>query len=266
MGRLVLIAGSRGMAGAAALSAEASLRSGAGYAVLVSPSSISAELTAAIPSAVLKLAGNPECGHLKLNHQSLALEESSKANAIALGPGLGQDPETFAFVLSMLPLFSIPCVIDADGLNALATSPFVLSSNFVLTPHPGEAARLLGLKSAMEVQSNRERVLSDLVDKFQATVLLKGEGTLVGSPGKEVWKNETGNPGMATAGSGDVLTGILGALLARGMEAWEATRLSAHLHGLAGDFAAYELGEESLIASDILKSLPRAIQEYGANR
>ena len=264
MGRLVLVAGSSGMAGAAALAAEASLRSGGGYAVLISPGAIAAELTAAIPSAVLKLGGGQDCGHLGLEHQSLVLKEAQEADAIALGPGLGQSADTFTLVLEVLASFPTPCVLDADGLNALASSPLELSGRFILTPHPGEAARLLGWENAKEGQANREETLLALVEKYQATVLLKGEGSLVAAPGKEVWKNETGNPGMATAGSGDVLTGILGGLLTRGMEVWEATRLAAHLHGLAGDFAAQELGEESIIASDILQFLPQAIKAYGA--
>jgi len=266
MGRVLLVAGSRGMAGAAALAAEAALRGGAGYAVVACPGSIAPEMTAAVPGALLRLCGESTRETLLAEDGPALAEEMTKAQSLVLGPGLGMEESTGRLVLDLvcradLPL---PMVLDADGLNHLACAEAAprLPDSAILTPHPGEAAKLLGLDSAARVQEDRDAALAHLVEKFGAVVLLKGKDTLVGAPSLPPWTNRTGNPGMATAGSGDVLSGLLGALLARGLSPWDAARLAAHLHGQAGDACAARLGRESMLASDILEDLPRAILDF----
>lgn len=265
MGRALLVCGSRGMAGAAVLAAKAALRGGAGYAVLAAPGGISAELTAACPSAVLCLCGDRERERLRAADAALIEPEIVRAGALAIGPGLGADPDTGALVAELLTRGAAPWVVDADALRwcppAAADAP-AGPPRLILTPHPGEAARLLGWEGSARVQADRGAALAALVARFGCVVLLKGAGTLVGAPDRPPWTNPSGNPGMATAGSGDVLTGLIAALLARGLEPWDAARLGAYLHGKAGDLAARELGEESLMATDLLRFLPDAIRAH----
>ena len=258
LGRVVLVAGSRGMAGAVVLAAEAAFRVGVGYVVVVAPGALSPELTVALPSAILALQGDSERQHLLESDWPAMQEVLALGQSLAVGPGLGQDPETQSLVQVLLAAAHPVTVLDADGLRALAKAPRPLTPEVILTPHPGEAAALLGHDSAQSVQSDRASALGELVNQYSAIVLLKGAGTLLGAPKEKNWKNETGNAGMATAGSGDVLTGILAGLLARGLSPWDAARLGAHLHGLAGDLASKELGEDAMLASDLLHFLPQA--------
>ena len=258
------------MAGAMTLATEAALRAGCGYAVACVPGSIAAEMTAGVPSAVLKLFGDAEREQLRADDLEAWHDAAKDADALAVGPGLGTGGGPSAFVSGVVGAVlsrGVTTVFDADALNAIAardtkcTWPAQLAPHCVLTPHPGEAARLLGA-STQDVQSDRARALAQLVESTRATVVLKGAETLVSGPEQPVWANSTGNPGMATAGSGDVLTGVIAALAARGMESWNAARVGVYLHGRAGDLAAAELGEESLIAADLLRYLPEAIREY----
>ncbi len=266
MGRVFLIAGSRGMAGAAVLAAGAALRGGAGYAVVGCPGSIAPEMTAAVPEALLCLCGDSSRSELRPSDASVLLSESRSSQSLVIGPGLGDESSVGDLLLNIIPPEggSAPMVLDADALNHLARGErlITLTSNAILTPHPGEAARLLTWDSADAVQQNREEALERLVEKFRSVVILKGHRTLVGAPSLGTWVNTTGNPGMATAGSGDVLSGLLGAFLARGLSTWDAARLAAYLHGLAGDIASGRVGKESLCASDILETLPQAIQKH----
>lgn len=276
MGRLLVVGGSRGLAGALHLMVGGALRGGAGYVVAAMPDELSAGLTVAHPEAVqLPLASDN--GRLVAAHVESLLPELDRCDAVALGPGIGLDLATQDFVLDLLHALArarpgIGCVVDADALSALAAADrsgglrweALGSLALVLTPHPGEAARLLGWSDAAEVQRDRVAAWQGLVARTGATVLLKGAGTLVGGPEhQQAWVNPTGNPGMATAGAGDVLTGLLGALLARGMAAPDAARLAAWLHGRAGDLAAQEGSPESLIAGDLLGTLPRAWRALG---
>ncbi|RMH02707.1 MAG: NAD(P)H-hydrate dehydratase [Planctomycetota bacterium] len=267
MGRALLVCGSRGMAGAAVLAAKAALRGGAGYAVLAAPGGISAELTAAVPSAVLCLCGGPERERLRGEDAGPILERAASSQALAAGPGLGADPDTGLLLQRLLAAGDRPWILDADALNLLAAAAAVgevppLHPSSILTPHPGEAARLLGWSGAGEIQRDRPAALAALIERYGCVVLLKGAGTLVGAPGHPPWTNLTGNPGMATAGSGDVLTGLIAALVARGLAPREAARLGAFLHGRAGDLAAAELGQESLVATDLLTFLPEALRRH----
>jgi ADP-dependent NAD(P)H-hydrate dehydratase len=280
MGRALLVAGSRNMAGAATLAVGGALRCGAGYAVLHCPSAVGPAVNAHYPEAVLAL-------HDHDQQPGAILAGIEQADAVCIGPGLGSHEHTQQLVLALLEQMAStwpqkPLLLDADGLNHVASSGVSLAalgmSAMVLTPHPGEAARLLSWSGAAEVQSQRESAAQQLAAQTGAVVVLKGEGSLVATAGSvgsiakpssepapaKIWRNPSGNPGMATAGSGDVLSGMLTALLARGMAPFDASRLATYLHGRAGDLAAAEIGQESLIASDLIRFLPQAILKHNA--
>ena len=198
---------------------------------------------------------------------SAVIEWARSASTVAIGPGLGQSPDVAAFVRKVVTeLSQTPLLIDADGLNAL--SPFTLGFQnraypLVLTPHPGEFCRLFG-KSMAEVQANRESLAAEFAARFGVVLLLKGAGTIV-TDGRKLYRNSTGNPGMATGGSGDVLTGAIAALLGQKLPPFEAAALGAWVHGRAGDRAAASLGQIGLIAADLPEYLPHAFQELEAN-
>ncbi len=259
-GRLLTIAGSFGMAGAGKLAGESALRNGVGLSILASPKSIAATLP---PSEVI-YKGLPESKNGSLTPQSIddLRSEMKKASAIALGPGLSMDKETVEFVHQLLAEIDKPCVIDADALNAIAEKPQYLmeSSNpaFVLTPHPKELSRLLGI-STSEIQADRIAAARAASSKFDCVVVLKGALTVVASP-RKIFINPTGNSGMATAGAGDVLTGIIGALLAQGLNTTQAAVAGVYIHGRAGDLAAQELGQAGVIAGDITRKVPEALK------
>ncbi len=269
MGRALLVAGSNDLAGAAVLAVGGALRCGAGYAALICPSAVGPAVNAHYPEAVLTLLGDPNGDSL-----DAILQDMEAADAIGIGPGLGVEAEAQQLTLELVAQIAAswpqkPLLLDADALNHVASSGVSLAalgmSSMVLTPHPGEAARLLNLSGAAEVQSQRQAVAQELAVQTGAVIVLKGEGTLIATANGELWRNSSGNPGMATAGSGDVLSGMLTALLARGMTTPAASRLATYLHGRAGDLAAAEIGQESLIASDLIRFLPKAILEHSAD-
>jgi NAD(P)H-hydrate epimerase len=197
-------------------------------------------------------------------------------DAVALGPGLSQQPETRELILWLIKNIDRTMVIDADGLNALADNVNVLhkiKQNVVLTPHPGEMSRLTGLRSAKDVQKERLNTAAHFVksiqgksgDKKKLVLVLKGDKTIVVDYGR-IYVNRTGNPGMATAGVGDVLTGIIVSLIGQGLDVFDASQLGVYIHGLAGDIAAKKKGELSMIASDIIDYLPDAFIKYKKER
>lgn len=242
-GRLLLIAGSYGMAGACILACRSALRSGIGYLNAAVPKEIYGIVAGAVPEAVFTVYEKPE---------DLA-EALGKADAVLLGPGLGtlrDDISAFVFSEGTKPL-----LIDADGLNALAAQPRAFSGrDVVLTPHEGEMARLLGTSSA-EVRLDRRGALLRAAELYQAAVLLKGPETLV-TGSDVILENHTGNPCLATAGSGDVLSGIIGTLMAQGVKASEAAAMGAWIHGSAGDLAAERFGIRSARPSDVIEMIP----------
>jgi NAD(P)H-hydrate epimerase len=192
-----------------------------------------------------------------------------RANTVtALGPGLGRSPGLTRLLTAVLEQTTAPLVLDADALNGLAADPSVLRRHrgpLVLTPHPGEFARLLGC-DVPTVQDRREELACHFATEHGVVLVLKGHRTIV-TDGRRLYLNTTGNPGMATGGSGDVLTGLVAALAGQGLETFAAAQLGVYLHGLAGDLARDALGEASLIASDLLHFLPRAFQAHaGAAR
>jgi NAD(P)H-hydrate epimerase len=243
-GTVLVVAGSHDMLGAAILCATAALRGGAGLVQVAVPAALQPFVAAAQPCATT-CARTPGALRAAVAH----------AQAIVVGPGLGATQATRALVRAILRASTVPVVLDADALNVLAPlrAPLGGRAPLLLTPHPGEAARLLG-GSAAAVQADRRAALQALCDRSGAVVVLKGAGTLVGD-GRRCYRNRTGNPGLATGGSGDVLAGLLGALLAQGLSPFDAACLAAHVHGLAGDRVARTRSQRGMIAAD----LPAAI-------
>ncbi|MBL9125009.1 MAG: NAD(P)H-hydrate dehydratase [Planctomycetaceae bacterium] len=262
-GRALLVGGARGMTGAIGLAGMACLRAGAGLVELAVARSCQPIVAGYEPSYMtVGLAEDAE-GRLS----AAALDElcalADKATALGCGPGLALTDETTTIALALYASYARAAVFDADALNALARHPEQLSQHAgprVLTPHPGEFGRLTG-KTVAEIQGARIELASNFARQHNVVVILKGHQSCI-TDGRRIALNTTGNPGMATGGTGDVLTGILTALLAQGLEPYDAARLAAHLHGLSGDLAAAELGETSLIASDLVRHLPAAFVEH----
>ena len=265
-GHLLILAGSVGKTGAALMAAEAALRTGVGLVTIASAKSAIPMMAPRLPEAMWEPLPETDSGAVSRMAQSRVLELLRERNALALGPGLGTDDETVALVREIVVASEIPTVVDADGLNALAGKRETIPAGraLALTPHPGEAGRLLG-SSAQEIEKDRLRAARRLARETKTHVLLKGYRTLVSDPRGNVQVNLTGNAGMATGGTGDVLTGILGALLAQGAAIEEALPLGAHIHGLAGDLAAAAIGQTSLVATDLIGKLPEALRSLGVD-
>lgn len=256
------------MIGAPSLAANSGLRSGAGLVTVAVPTGIQQTVAALVPCATSVALPQTAAGLINDDGEALA-RAISQADVIAFGPGLGAgDAVLDARWHRLLTACSVkPVVIDADALNLLSrldpAARRVPGARWVLTPHPGEMARLVG-RSTAGVQEDRigsaMRCSEQLNAGGEHVVVLKGAGTLV-TDGQRVFENETGNPGMATGGTGDVLTGVIAALIGQGLALFDAAVLGVHVHGLAGDLAAKELGEVSLIASDLIAYLPAAFRK-----
>jgi hydroxyethylthiazole kinase-like uncharacterized protein yjeF len=262
-GHVLVIAGSRGKSGAAALVARAALRAGAGLCSVATR----AEVLDAVLAHAPEVMGIPLEAQGPLGMADLAplLEAAEGKDALVIGPGIPRGPETGKLIGELLARGEAPVVLDADALNAVATDLSVLrraKRPVVLTPHPGEMSRLIG-RSTKEVQAHRLEFARNLAVAHEVTVVLKGARTLIASSGGELYVNPTGNPGMATAGSGDVLSGICSAFLAQGLSMPVAIWASVYVHGLAGDLAAQKRGKAGLIASDIIKGLCEVWTRWG---
>jgi len=262
-GHVFIIAGSPGMTGATALSAEAAMRSGAGLTVVGVPVSLNPILEAKLTEAMtLPL---PENGNGFLNKDALSAceERINWADVVVFGPGIGRDKDTVAFFRGLLEKLDKPLVIDADGLNILADNPKlfkILPENTVLTPHPGEFSRLTGL-STTKIAADRIEIVRRMAEKWGVVLVLKGAPSITAIPGGEVTINSTGNAGMASGGSGDVLTGIIASLIAQDLNGATAAWSGNFIHGMAGDMAAEELGQRGMIAGDIIKFLPQVFKK-----
>lgn len=263
-GRVLVAAGSRGMSGAAVLCASAALRGGAGLVRVAVPQETQPIVAAGNPCYMTTPFAQDEQGRFD-PLAAPALLELIQANSVAaIGPGLGQGAGVTQLVLALLDGARQPIVLDADGLNAVRHAPERLKQRaapLILTPHPGEFARLVGV-DVPTVQAQRQPLAVRFAAEHGVVVVLKGQGTIV-TDGRRIFVNKTGNPGMATGGTGDVLTGLIAALVGQGLEPFAAAQLGVHWHGLAGDFARDEFGEVSLIASDLLTCLPKAIRTTG---
>ena len=252
MGNALLIAGSYGMAGAAILAARACMRAGVGKVTVNTPKRNIPMLQVAVPEAIVQN-GSEETYFAEA-------VDTEDFNALGIGPGLGQSEQTAIAMISQLRRTQCPIVVDADAINILANHRAWLQQlpqDIIMTPHPKELDRLEGHSA-----DSYERLTkaSNLAERLKGYIVLKGHHTAICCPGGHILFNSTGNAGMATAGSGDVLTGIITGLLARGYKPQDACIVGVYLHGLAGDIAAHELGEESLTASDIINCLPRAFK------
>ena len=262
-GHVLVLAGSPSMLGAAALTALSAMRTGAGLVTLGIPKSLNSTAQKKISPAIMTFPLN-ETKNKTLSPKAFSQIKSrlKSFDAIALGPGLSRNTATRKFILQIIANFPTPLVIDADGLFALAGRGDVLlktKSDKILTPHTGEMARLTGLSKDF-IEKNRKRVAVEFSKRYKCLLLLKGHRTVVASPGGKIYMNTSGNPGMAKAGSGDVLTGIIAALLAQGSNAFDATKYGCYLQGRAGDLAAQKKGRASMIATDIIEEIPRAIR------
>jgi NAD(P)H-hydrate epimerase len=260
-GHVLVVAGSMGKSGAAMLTARAALRAGAGLTTLACPESV-LRAGEAKPPEIMTLP-LPETAEHTLAAAALdtLLAAAKQATVVAIGPGLSTHPETQSLIRELIARLSIPMVIDADGLNALADhlDPFKRPHPpTVLTPHPGEMGRLTKLGSR-EVQRRRIDLAAEFAKAHQVVVALKGARTVVAGPDGRVTLNPTGNAGMATAGTGDVLTGVIASLMAQGLPPADAARLGVYLHGLAGDIVAADRGERGMLAGDLLDRLPAAL-------
>jgi ADP-dependent NAD(P)H-hydrate dehydratase len=261
-GLALVVGGSYGMGGAVALAGMAALRSGAGLVRLAVPEPIVGSVAAFEPSYMTMALPADRRGRISLEAYRQIVAAARGATVVALGPGLGRSLGLTALVGRLYAELPCPMVIDADGLNALAARRDKLPlppAARILTPHPGEFARLLG--AARIPVEEREAAAVELARRWRVVIALKGHRTLV-TDGARRAVNTTGNPGMATGGSGDVLTGVIAALACQGLEPFDAGRLGVWLHGLAGDLAAQEFGQEGLIASDLIRFLPKAFKEY----
>ena len=262
-GLALIVGGSRGMAGAVGLAGMAALRGGAGLVRLAVPDRLLETVAAFEPSYMTVPLADDDAGRISVRAYDQILTAAEPATVVAVGPGMGRSPELDKLVGRLYRKLDKPMVFDADALNALAIQPDVLArpgGPRILTPHPGEFGRLVGKKLEGDA---RQSGAVDLAGRCGIVVVLKGRHTLI-TDGIRRAINTTGNPGMATGGSGDVLTGLIAVLVCQGLAPFESAQLAVHLHGLAGDHAAAELGEVSMIAADMLQFFPEAFEEYTA--
>ncbi len=263
-GHVFVLAGSSSMLGASALVGLSAMRSGAGLATIGVPKKLNSTLQKKISPVIMTmpLAQTPE-GSFSLKAYPQIMARINTFEALALGPGISRQKETQKLILKIITHCPLPMAIDADALNAIATDTSILQKNptaKILTPHLGEMARLTGLTKTI-IEKSRKEIARDFAKKFKCTLILKGHQSIVASQKGEIYINKTGNAGMATAGSGDVLTGMLAAFLAQGIDAFTAARLGVYLHGLAGDLAAKEKTKACLIATDIIEKIPAAFKK-----
>jgi len=263
-GRVCIIAGSLGMSGAAALAGRAALRAGAGLVRVAVPRSILPIVASIEPSFTTIPLPEENNGRISARAISSILDIVSDNDVFAFGPGLGTGAALRLVLEALIQQQSLRLVIDADGLNNLAKItgwPRKSKANLVLTPHPGEIKRLWSGLFREQLPSQRKEQAVQLAQQTETVVVLKGAGTVV-TDGQRAYVNKTGNPGMATAGSGDVLTGVITALAGQGLNDFDAAVLGVYVHGLAGDIAAESLGRISLITTDIIDYLPEAFEQH----
>lgn len=259
-GYLLVIAGSTGLTGAACLTCEAALRAGVGMVTLGIPHSLNAAMESRLTETMTFALPETSSHSLSLDAFEKIADLSGRMHALAIGPGLSTNPETQELVRKVAEEIDLPMVIDADGLNALAEDTDILTRRTrptIVSPHLGEMSRLTKT-SASEIRRKRDKVAAYCASIWDVEVILKGAPSLVAISEGELFANSTGNPGMATAGSGDVLTGILAALLCQGLSAPKAAILGTFLHGLAGDCAAERHTQRGMVAGDMIACLPEA--------
>ena len=263
-GHAGIIAGSPGKTGAAALAGRAALRIGAGLVSIATPKSVNPTLESKLLEAMTVPMPETEAFTLGSSAYSSLNDFAKTRSAVAIGPGIGTQQETGELVRKIIPNLNHPCVIDADALNLLAGHSSILLSRkitHILTPHPGEMARLVENSSPQSVNHDRLGMALRFAQTYHVIVVLKGARTIIASPAGQAAICPTGNPGMASAGMGDALTGVIVGLLAQGLSPWNAAATGVYLHGLAGDIGAEKLGQAGLIASDLIECIPHALTQ-----
>jgi len=261
-GHLLVIAGSVGKTGAAAMACEAALRMGAGLVTLAIPKSLNSIMEVKLTEVMTEPLPETPKQTLSLRAFSAILRLCENKRAVIIGPGLGTLKETQSLVLKLVRTLDLPIILDADGLTALATLPKIppiTNRSLILTPHPGEMARLIR-SQVKEVLENRMGLSRNFSQSQHVHLVLKGHPTLISTPKGEVFINPTGNPGMASGGTGDVLTGMIGGLVCQGFDILSSLQVAVYLHGAAGDQGAQEKGEKSLIATDIIQKIPSLLK------
>ncbi|WP_353093384.1 NAD(P)H-hydrate dehydratase [Tissierella praeacuta] len=262
-GRVAVIGGSKGMTGAPYLTSMAALRTGSGLVYSIVPKSLETIMSIKLTEVIVKSVEDDNKGHFTKSSLVDVLREIKNMNVLAIGPGLGVDEERTYLIEEIINNYDGPIVLDADGINCLSFNSNILcnlNQTIVITPHPGELAQFLG-KSIKEIQENRIYYSKYTSCKYNIVVVLKGYNTIVAAPNGEVYINATGNQGMATAGSGDLLTGIIASFIGQGIESLAATKLGVFCHGLAGDLVNAYKGEYGIIATDILENIPYSIKK-----
>jgi len=262
-GHVLVVGGSLGKAGAAAMAGMSAMRAGAGLSTVATAKSVLPTVAAFHPELMTEPLPETDAGTISASALDRIAELVKGKNVLAIGPGISRNPQTAELVRSLIATLPIPMVVDADGLNAFEGRTNELKGEgrtLVITPHPGEMARLAGCTVA-DVQKDRLGVARKFAREHQLIVVLKGHRTLVVQPDAEAWVNTTGNPGMATGGTGDILTGMVaGMMVQHPKQAFEAVLAAVHLHGLAGDVMRESMGEHSLVATDLLRGLPEAFR------
>ena len=261
-GHLLVIAGSVGKTGAAAMACQAALRMGAGLVTLAIPKSLNAILEMKLTEVMTEPLPETPKQTLSLRAFSAIVRLCENKRAVIIGPGLGTLKETQSLILKLIRTLDLPIILDADGLTALATQPKTLpikNRSLILTPHPGEMARLIR-SQVKEVLEDRVGLSRNFSQSQHVHLILKGHPTLITTPKGEVYINPTGNPGMASGGTGDVLTGMIGGLVCQGFDILSSLQIAVYLHGMAGDEGAQEMGEKSLIATDIIEKIPTLLK------
>lgn len=262
-GHVFILAGSPGLIGAAILGAHAALRSGAGLVTLGIPKGLNSAVIKIKPVEVMtKPLPQTKDGTISIKALATIKSFLKKVDIVVIGPGLTQNKSTQGLVRRVIQASGKPVVIDADGLNALVGNLNTIKkvkSKLVFTPHPGEMARLIG-KTSSFVQKNRKMVAKKFAKEYNSVIILKGDKTVVADKAGRIYVNKTGNPGMATAGAGDILAGIVAAFLAQGLDEFSAAKYAVCLHGVAGDLAASDKTQLGLVASDIIEYIPKAIK------
>ncbi len=261
-GHLLVLAGSVGKTGAAAMTCEAALRMGAGLVTLAIPKSLNSIMEVKLTEVMTEPLPETPKQTLSLRAYNSILRLCENKSAVVIGPGIGTFKETQALILKLVKSLEIPMIIDADGITALSTQPKIFpltNRNLILTPHPGEMARLIR-STPKEIQGDRIGVSRNFAQSNHLYLVLKGHRTLIATPKGDIFINPTGNPGMASGGTGDVLTGMIGGLVCQGLDLLTSLQIAVYLHGWAGDEVAREIGETSLVATDILRKIPTLLQ------
>lgn len=264
-GHVLVIGGSAGYTGAPALSAYSALKAGAGLVSLIVPPSAVSSATK-FPELMVHVVKETEAGSISAKLLDIWKNKIQNFDAVVVGPGMSLHPDTKVIVECLLKSCTKPVVLDADGLNCLTGATDILKNvtcPLIITPHPGEIARLIGC-TVNAIQADRQSAVKLALEKFNAVVVLKGAGTIVAQKETVPQINMTGNPGMASAGMGDVLSGIIAGLLAQGLSTWDASRLGVFIHGTAGDYAAWRTCQQTIVASDVIIALPEAFRLLGS--